>query len=124
MLSLYLRTTAQVIAFLLFASHGYTLPGKHCKGVGSKSKDRPHGLVHIYTIQAVDCGGSFYCMRGGCTERKKSQPIRQIARTDSHLCNRNCLQFIQDIDSHRTTKERAFITYHAVDLHIAEQRTN
>lgn len=78
MLSLYLRTTVQVIAFLLFASHGYTLPGKHCKGVGSKNKDRPHGLVHISTIQAVDCGGSFYCMRGGCTERKEVSPYGKL----------------------------------------------
>lgn len=55
---------------------------------------------------------------------KKSQPRMQMVRTDSHLCNRNCLQFVQDIDSHHTTKERAFITYHTSDSHFAEQKSN
>jgi len=55
---MYLRTTVKVIAFLLFADYG--LPGKRCKGLGSKSKDMQHGQVHLPTIQAVACGDSFY----------------------------------------------------------------
>lgn len=37
--SSYVRTTVKAIAFLLFVSYSYTLPGKHCNWLGSKSKD-------------------------------------------------------------------------------------
>lgn len=121
--SLYLRTTVKVIAVLLFASYSYTLWGKRCKDLGCKSKDIAHGEVHIPTIQAADCGASFYWMRVGCTGRRKVIPYCKLQEL-THFCNRNCPQFIQDIDSYCTTKERAFITYHAVDSHFAEQRTN
>lgn len=76
--SLYLRTTVKVIALLLFSSYGSTLPGKYCKGLGSKSKDMPLGQVHTSTIEAVACGGSFYWMRVGGTEIKKNSPYCKL----------------------------------------------
>lgn len=36
---------------------------------GKQSKDMPNGQVHVPTSQAADCGGSFYWMRVGCTEK-------------------------------------------------------
>lgn len=76
--SFYLRTTVKVIALLLFASYGATLPGKYCKGLGSKSKDMPLGQVHTSTIEAVASGGSFYWMRVGCTESTKTSPYCKL----------------------------------------------
>lgn len=82
----------------------------------------PNGQVHISTSQACWLWWLFLLDESGMYW--KSQSMLQITRTDSHLCNRNCLQFIQDIDSHFRTKERAFITYHTVAWHFAEQSTN